>query len=96
MRLQHTVFPAEVPLAEAAVAYNRLRAVLAVLEGAADLLRCAAAYRKSHVERAFACDVVGGERLGEAEMLAGVDDAELAFGDVGAEGQQAAEVGDSR
>lgn len=59
--LEHAVLTAVVTTAEAAVADNRLRAVLAVLEGAADLLwRHAAAEWEREVESRVGADGVVG------------------------------------
>ena len=61
MVLEHAVLTAVVAIAEAAVADNRLRAVLAVLEGATDLPRGhAAAERERKVERRVCADGVVG------------------------------------
>ena len=59
MRLQHPVLPAEVTLAEPAVAYDALGSVFAVLCATSDLLGCAASDGQSHVQGAFAGDVGG-------------------------------------
>lgn len=60
--LQQPVFSAEVAGAEAAVAHDALRCVLACLEAAPDLLgRHATAHRKRHVQRGVRCDGIIGE-----------------------------------
>jgi hypothetical protein len=58
VRLQHAVLAAEVAGAEAAVAYDALRGVAAVLEAAADLLGPAAADGLREVDRGLAGDGV--------------------------------------
>lgn len=59
--LQHAMLAAVATIAEAAVADNGLRAVLAVLEGAADLPRGhAAAQGKCEVECCVGCNGVVG------------------------------------
>lgn len=92
MALEHAVFAAEVALAEAAVADDALGGVAAVLEAAAELLGRAAEEREREVQGAFAGDVVGGEGVGGGgEVVAGVDEAEGGFREVGAEGEEGAE-----
>ena len=95
MRLQHAMLAAEMALAEAAVADDALRRVLAVLGAAADFLRGAAAEGQGDVEGAVARDVVGGQELGRGEVFAGVDEAEgVRGGEVGAEGDEGEEGSD--
>ena len=94
MVLQHTVLTAVVAAAEAAVADDALRRILAVLERAADLLRGhAAAQRERHVQCGVGRDVVGlqGARR-RREVLAGVDYAQVrGCGVRSAEGEERAE-----
>jgi len=59
VRLKHAVLAAEMTLAEAAVADNPLRGILALLEVAADLLWRATADGKSKMYHALTGDVVG-------------------------------------
>jgi len=95
--LKQPMLPTEVTLAEAAVAYNALRRVLALLERAPYLLgRHAAAQGQRHVQRAVGRDGVRLERrCGGREVLAGVHEAESGWGgEVGAEREQGAEGGD--
>ena len=88
MALQHAVLAAEVALAEAAVAYDALRSILAIFGAAADFLGSAAAEGESDVERAVAGDVVTGEEFGGSQVFAGEDEAEVGGGEVGAEGDE--------
>lgn len=88
VRLQHPVLAAEVTVAESAVAYYALRLIFAVLEAAANLLWGAASDWECHVECAFTDDRVIAERAVGREVLAGVDEAEVGLGEVGAESQQ--------
>ena len=63
--LQHAVLTAEVPLAEGAVAHDALRPILAVLEGALDLLRRhAAADGQRHVQGRGRGEEIGYGRCG--------------------------------
>lgn len=48
---QHAMLPAELALAEGAIADDALCLIFAVLEGTSDLLWSAATYRKSDVDR---------------------------------------------
>lgn len=88
MALQHAMLAAEVAGAEAAVADDALCCVLAVFEVAADLLGRPAPDRQRHVQRAVAGDVVAAECGSGGEVLAGVDEAEVGLGEVGAESEQ--------
>lgn len=57
MILQKPMFPAEVSSAEATIAYDTLRSILAVLEAAADFLRGhAPAHGQRHVQRRVGWD----------------------------------------
>ena len=58
MRLKHTVLATEMTLAETAVSYDALCLILAVLEVAANLLRCATSDGQGHVKCAFAGDII--------------------------------------
>jgi hypothetical protein len=89
------VLPAVVTRAEATIADDGLGAVPAVLEGAADLAGGhAAAQGQGHVEGGVGGDGVGGEgEGGGGEVFAGVDEAEVCRGEVGAEGEEGAEGG---
>lgn len=93
MRLQHTVLPAEVTLAESAVTDDALRLVLALLEVAANALGCTATDREGHVNGALTGDVVCREwcRL-RGEVLSGKDETELRLGHVGSKSEERAEV----
>lgn len=77
--LEHAVLTAVMARAEAAVADNGLGAVLAVLEGTADLLwRHAATQGQGEVQsRVWADGVVGQGCFWGGEMLAGVDYAQI-------------------
>ena len=88
MTLQHPVPAAEVSRAESAVSHDALSSIFAVFEIAPDLFGCAAADWQGHVEGTFAGDGVVGECGARREMLAGVDEAELGFGQVGAESEK--------
>lgn len=93
VRLQHTVLPTKVTLAEAAVADDALCLVFALLEVAADALGTAAADRECHVDGALPGDVVRRELLGGGgEVFPGEDQAEVRFGHVRAERQERAEI----
>lgn len=85
MRLQHSVFAAEVALAETAVADDALCGVFTFLEVAADSLGSAATERKGKVQRALAGDVAFKEWLGWGEVFAGEEKAEAGLGHVGAQ-----------
>ena len=95
---------AEVPLAEGAVAHDPLRPVLAVFEGAPDLFGWhTAADRQRHVQRRGWREQVryrsgGGEGGisgggGGGQVLAGVDETDIACWGRGSEGEQLAEGG---
>lgn len=91
--LEHAVLAAVVAAAEAAVADNGLCAILAVLEGAADLLgRHAAAQGQGQVQSCVWPDgVIGEGGFRRREVLAGVDDAQIRRRvHVGAQGQERA------
>ena len=91
--LKHAVLAAVVAAAEAAVADNGLGTVLAVLEGAADLLgRHAAAQRQGQVQGCVWADGVVGEGcFRRRKVLAGVDDAQIRGRvHVGAQGEERA------
>lgn len=94
MILQQPMLPTIMPLTEPTVPNNPLRALLAVLVRAADLLgRHAAPQRQRQVQRRVCGDVVVGEGgVGEAEVLAGVHEAEGGGGQGGAEGEEGSEV----
>lgn len=94
VRLEHAVLPAEMALAETAVADNALGGVLALLEIAADLLGCTATEGQGKVQGALAGDVTVEQRLRGRKVLAGVDEAELGFGHVGAQGEEGTESAD--
>jgi hypothetical protein len=92
--LEHAMTTAVSALAEAAVADNGLRAVLAILEGAADLLgRHAAAEREGEVESGIGPDgVISQGGVGRREVLAGVDYAQIrGCREIGAEGEERAQ-----
>jgi len=94
--LEHTVLGAVVAAAEAAVADNGLCAILAVLEGAADLLRGhAPAQGQCHVQGRVGWDLVFAEGGGgRGEVLASMDYAEIGGrGEVGAQGEERAQGG---
>lgn len=80
--LQHTMLGAMMSAAKATVADNGLRAILAVLEGAANFPRGhAAAQGQGHVQgRVWGDCVVGEGGGGRGEVFAGVDDAEVGGG----------------
>ena len=97
--LEQPVLPAEMPVAEAAIADDALGGVLALLVAAADLLRWhPAAQRQGHVQGAVGRDGVGGQRRrGRREVLAGVDEAQVrGRGQIGAQGQERAQRLDGR
>lgn len=79
MVLQQAVLPAKVTGAEAAVADDALRRVLARLEAASNLLgRHTTTQREGHVQRRVGCDGVVGECVGSVrEVLAGVHEAQV-------------------
>lgn len=86
---------AKVALAEATVADDALCGILAVLEATSDLFgRCAATYGQGHVQRAFPRDVVGGQVFRRLQVLAGVHEAQVGFGQVRAQGQERAQSAD--
>lgn len=74
MTLQHAVFAAEVPAAEATVTNNALCGIFAVLEPASNLLRGATSEWECQVECALLANRVVGQSIRwRAEMLSGVD-----------------------
>lgn len=89
------MLPAEVPRAEAAVADDALRRVLAVFEATPDLFRGhAAAHGERHVQCSVGREVQRGEGGGwRGEVLACVDEAEVGGGEVVAEGEDGGEGG---
>jgi hypothetical protein len=93
--LEQAVLAAEMAGAEAAVADDALGGVLALLEGAADLLgRHAATERQCHVQDGVGREGERGEGFGgRGEVLACIDEAQVCFGEVVAEGEQRREGG---
>ena len=92
--LEEAVLAAEMPIAEAAVADDALRGVLAFLVTAANLLRRhAAAQRERHVQRCVRRDCVLAERCGGGrQVLPGVHEAQVGgLGQVGAQREQTAQ-----
>lgn len=93
--LEQAVLPAEVARAEAAVADDALGGVLALLEGAPDLLGGhAAAQGECHVQDGVGRQGEAGEGFGRGgEVLAGVHEAQVGLGEVVAEGEEGGEGG---
>jgi hypothetical protein len=97
MILQQAMLAAEMPTAEAAVAYNPLRRILALLERAPDLLgRHAAAQGQRHVYCGVGPDGVASDRgRRRGEVFSCVHEAQVrGGGEVGAHGEEGAERGD--
>ncbi len=98
MILQHPVFLAELPVAEAAVPYYTLCCLIAFLECALGLLGRAAAERKRHMERGVGRNGKSGYGEGRVggrgEVFACVDKAKGRWRGRGSEGEEVEEGGD--